>query len=144
MPFDENGNFVRVQVAHPVEGESKTKQSMRDEADINEIVRRANAFGAEPVVNPKNPIYGDFSNANDYYDCYNRVLDAQEAFLLIDPRARKYCDNDPGKWVEKIFDPREWPKLQELGVLEIQLPEAAAAAIKAKAEADAEAGPDAT
>ncbi len=43
---------------------SLTKQSFKDECDINNILSRYDLSGSLPNPNPKQPQYGDFTNVN--------------------------------------------------------------------------------
>lgn len=118
MPFNEDGSFTKVEVSHPVEGLSKTKQAEKEMVDINNIIRKYMVQGVSPIVNGRMPVYGDFTNSGSYYDCYNRVLDAQAAFDRLPSKVRALCDNDPGKFLEMVQDEGQLELLAKAGLVE--------------------------
>lgn len=103
---------------------SMTKQAHAAETDINRIVSRYTETGVWPR-NPRAPMYGDFSDFGSYHEMANRVHQAQEDFLMLPVAVRRACDNDPGKFLEMVFDPERVKELEELGLLKRHLPEAA-------------------
>lgn len=114
----------RPRVFHPSGGESKTKQSDYHKTDINGILSRYIKTGILPTTGRK-PIYGDFTNGMDYHTMLNRIASAEEAFMRLDPLVRKHCDNDPGKFLDLVFDPNRRGELEKLGLLDLQAPETA-------------------
>ena len=60
--------------------ESRTKQSFKDECDINNILKKYNKTGQLPAMIKADPKYGDFSNSASYQESLNLVLLAQEQF----------------------------------------------------------------
>lgn len=78
---------------------SLTKQSFKEDADINVIMRR---FGLVPTVplNAKVPSYGDFSGIFDYQTALNAVVEARESFMWMPPELRARFHNDPQEFME--------------------------------------------
>lgn len=113
--------YPRQQVLHPMEGESRTKQADLKAADINNIVRRWLKSGIPPQSNMV-ARYGDFSNSGDYLSCLLKVQESQDSFMRLPARVRKACDNDPGKFLDMVFDPEKKAQLVELGLVEGQTP----------------------
>ncbi len=99
-----------------------TKQSDALGADVNQIVKRFVAFGDLPN-DGKTPTYGDFSNVDDYLTSLNSLKLAQDQFDDLPAAVRNHVGNDPGAFLEMIYDPTRRPELEELGLVEAMLPE---------------------
>ncbi len=112
----------RERIQHEAGGISKTKQSDQDSADINSIMRRWIAHGEVPLNNAS-PQYGDFSNATDYKTACDKIQLAQEQFDALPASVRAHVDNDPGKFLDMIYDPERTGELEELGLVEGHIPE---------------------
>lgn len=111
----------RVPVVHPNEGASRTKQADLKASDINHIVAKWVRTGVPPQTQGALR-YGDFSNVDDYLTCCMRVREAEEQFMRLPSRVRKYCDNNPGKFLDLVFDPERRGVLEALGLVEPQRP----------------------
>jgi phage internal scaffolding protein len=107
--------YPRVRSA--VGSESRTKQSFRTECNINKIMEKHQRTGLINHLSTKSPLYGDFSEMNDYHTSYNRVLDAQKEFLTLPSRLRKRFDNDAGKLMNFLHDPKNLDEAIKLGLL---------------------------
>ena len=113
--------LVRRQVLHPGGGAVRTKQADLKASDINGIVSRWLKTGVPPEGSGV-ARYGDFRNADDYLSCLLRVQEAEREFLKLPALVRRHVDNDPGKFLEMVFDPDRRPELEELGLVEAQVP----------------------
>lgn len=113
---------------------SMTKQSFKDESDVNLIMARYLKTGILESQMRQVPRYGDFTSAEDYHSCMNRVRAAEELFMRLPAKVRDYVDNDPKKLLELVFDPARVDECRELGLIpEIKEPPAAPAAAGAAA-----------
>lgn len=92
-----------------------TKQSFKDECDINSIVKKALKNGLLPDGN-LNPIYGDFSDVKDYQEGLNVVLRAETQFNSLPAHVRSKFDNDPAKFLEFVGDPKNVKEMIDLGL----------------------------
>lgn len=81
------------------------KQSFLDECDINQIMKRWQRNHDLTHVNAQTPLYGDFSNAEDYLSALERVRQADAAFQTLPARLRAHVDNDAGKFLDYALDP---------------------------------------
>lgn len=118
----------RIRVQHPTGGQRRTKDSMALESDVNTIVKRHTLQGTR-LPGPEGPhTYGDFSNAVDYHTAMNRVLAAREQFMQLPSHIRTHCKNDPGQFLDLVFDPERRAELVQLGLVEHEVPPAAATA----------------
>jgi len=95
---------------------SLTKQSFRDECDINNILRKFNVTGELPVGSFQ-PQYGDFSGITDYQSALNAVMAAQDSFLALPAKVRAKFDNDPALFVEFASDEANKDEMKALGLL---------------------------
>lgn len=101
---------------------SLTKQSLINETNINCIMRRYETTGIIDHIADKQPLFGDFSNLDDYQTQLNKVTQANDLFMSYPAAIRKMFDNDPAVFVEFCSNPENLPKLREIGLAE-PLPE---------------------
>ncbi len=97
-------------------GVSRTKQSFKDECDINNILRKFNVTGQLPVGSVQFQ-YGDFSGITDYQSALNAVMAAQDSFLALPAKVRARFDNDPALFVEFASDEANKDEMKALGLL---------------------------
>lgn len=114
----------RVAVHPPEGGKVRTKQSDTLDSDINVIMNRFVAAGELPH-DGRTPTYGDFTTAGNYHTALNLVKAAQDDFMSLPAIVRKHVDNDPGKFLDLVYDPDRRGELEELGMVPEQAPEAA-------------------
>ncbi len=109
--------YKRVQT-DPV-GKSKTKQSPRDQVDINAIVKRWQSTGVLEEALGEGPTYGDFTGVEDYLSAALKVQAADEQFAQLPAHIRDHCENDAGKFLAFVFDPDNAAELVELGLKDL-------------------------
>jgi len=109
---DQNSADSRLIFTRP----SRTKQSFRDECDINNILRQFNVTGELPSGSVQ-PQYGDFSGITDYQSALNAVMAAQDSFLQLPAKVRAKFDNDPALFVEFASDEANRDEMKALGLL---------------------------
>lgn len=102
-------------------GPSLTKQSFKDEVDINQIVRRfTKGKGIDPETMNAYPFseknYGDFSDVPDLRVLYERMHDAEESFYKLPSKVRMKFANDPLDFLEFASDPANLAEMRELGL----------------------------
>lgn len=90
----------RVQVSFK-DVKSLTKQAMKDDADINRIVKRHMAQKI-PFPTDTQAVYGDFSALPSLQDAYAFVERANEAFAKLPSSVRETFGNSPRAFVEAI------------------------------------------
>jgi len=95
---------------------SLTKQSFRDECDINNILRKFNVTGQLPAGSVQ-PQYGDFSGITDYQSALNAVMAAQDSFLALPAKIRSRFDNDPALFVEFASDEANKDEMRAMGLI---------------------------
>ena len=109
---DKNSDLAKLVFTRP----SRTKQSFRDECDINNILRQFNVTGQLPAGSVQ-PQYGDFSGITDYQSALNAVMAAQDSFLQLPAKVRAKFDNDPAFFVEFASDEANRDEMKALGLL---------------------------
>lgn len=112
--------------------ESRTKQSFKNEANINNIMARYNKTGVIDHLNSNAGSYGDFSTANSYQDSLNLIISAQNMFDDLPAKIRKRFGNDPALFIEFVDTPGNLQELVEMGLAS---PEAVDASKKASQDA---------
>ncbi len=111
-----NKEYKRVQLT--CEGKGRTKQSMRDECDINFLMAKYQKSGQMPTTNPFPPHFGDFSEIDDYQGSLNQVIEAQAGFDGLPSKIRTRFGNDPAELLSFLADPENLEEAVELGLLE--------------------------
>lgn len=109
---DKNSSLSSLSFSKP----SLTKQSFRDECDINNILRQFNVTGQLPAGSVQ-PQYGDFSGITDYQSALNAVMAAQDSFLQLPAKLRARFDNDPALFVDFASDEANKDEMKALGLL---------------------------
>jgi len=79
-------------------GPSPTQQHLKDECDINVIMRRFGATGSMPQGLP-GAVYGDFSGISGWEDAVELVERARGGFDSLPASVRERFRNEPGEMV---------------------------------------------
>lgn len=84
----------------PVGDERTTlvQQHLKDEADINTIVRRFGITGSMPF-GPNAGVYGDFTGITDFDDAVALVEQTRRQFMSLPPEVRERFKNNPAEMV---------------------------------------------
>lgn len=114
-PYEPHRRFSK---AFCTSGTPRTKQSFKDECDINRIMKRWQKTQVLEHVRDGMPSYGDFSNATDYKTAADAVKEANEAFMQLPANVRQRVNNSPAEFLDFIGDPDNRAELVELGLLE--------------------------
>lgn len=80
-------------------GKSLTRQSFKDETDVNQIIERHR--GPIPVAQFTDEII-EFPENFSYHEALNAVNGADEAFLTLPADLRAAHDNDPGRLIAHL------------------------------------------
>lgn len=98
--------------------ESHVKQSMRDECDVNMIIKKYRQTGVMTHVQKGVPQYGDFSDVGDYAGCLAIVRRGEEIFAALPSAIREKFRNDPALFVDFAMDPANKDALISMGLME--------------------------
>ena len=112
-PYD--GERVRVLVET---GPSMTKQSHKDECDINRIMAKYQKTGVITHVAKYAMEYGDATDL-DYQTALNTVLEAQRMFADLPSSVRRKFDEDPAQFLEFVQNPENVDEMRELGLVDV-------------------------
>lgn len=104
--------------------ESLAQQHMKDDVDINVILKRFAVTGELPS-GVRAPQYGDYEGVTDYHSAMNAVRAAGEAFMKMPADVRSRFNNDAGAFVDFCSNPENRDEAIKLGL--IDLPAAPAA-----------------
>lgn len=116
--FNADPNEISAESALDFTGEqSMTKQSFKEECDINTLVRQFGITGQIPT-DVRQPQYGDFTAVTDYQTALNAVIAAQESFAAMPADVRRRFANDPALFVEFCSDPANRDEAIKLGLIE--------------------------
>lgn len=99
---------------------SLTKQSFKDECDINIIIERVMRIGPDALshLNQRMAQYGDVSSVPDYRSALDAVNRAQGMFMSLDAKVRERFGNDPAKFLDFCNDGRNYAEAVALGLIQ--------------------------
>jgi len=96
---------------------SMTKQSHKEECDVNNILEKYRKTGLMTHIKNGGAVYGDFSNIASYKEAVDSVRLASETFMQLPANIRKKFDNDPGVFLDFTSDPKNLDEMRKLGLL---------------------------
>ena len=100
----------------------KTKQSFKEQCDVNSIIARFQSTGVPQHLNQGQASFGDFSNVDDYHSAMNKVRTAELGFSELPSALRSRFGNDPARLVEFLQDPENLDEAIELGLASKPVP----------------------
>lgn len=99
---------------------SRTKQSFKDECDINKIMKRFKKTVGTDYLNRFQGYldgrYGDFSEVADYRSALHQVRQAEEVFMALPAKVRGRFSNDPAQFLDFVQNPNNAEELVSLGL----------------------------
>lgn len=95
---------------------SLARQSEREDADINTIIRRFGLTGQMPK-DQRPLMYGDFTGITDFESALAAVVDAQELFMTMPAEVRSRFRNDPQEFLLFCSDEKNRDEMKKLGLL---------------------------
>jgi len=98
-------------------GESRAKQSMAVECNINNIMKRYQKTGALSHVNRRGADYG-FATSLDFAESMRVVVAGQELFDGLPSSIRSKFSNDPAAFLAFVQDEGNAEEMVELGLRE--------------------------
>jgi len=99
--------------------DGRTKQSFKNECDINTIMARYMKTGLLDHVRSGVGRYMDVSGA-DFFEAQNLVAGAKSMFFSLPSHIREQFDNNPGIFLEFMENPANAPKALEMGLINAQ------------------------
>lgn len=114
-PFKSNHQtHSRVQISFPEQG--RTKQSFKDECDVNRIMSHYLATGEIPNLNEVAPQYLDVSGM-DFQTHQNFIVGAREVFMELPSSLRNRFSNDPAQFLDFCSNPSNRAEMAQMGLL---------------------------
>lgn len=101
----------------PTGSVSMTKQSHKDECDINLIIKRYQKTGIIQHITSQTPIYTDLPDTLDYQHSLAVLQEAEDAFATLPSVVREHFSNDPAAFLAAFSDPAQHAQLKEWGLL---------------------------
>lgn len=98
-----------------------TKQSFKDECDLNVIMARYISTGEMPVINQQAPQYLDVTGL-DYQEAMQFVAGANSLFHEMPAAIRNKFKNDPAAFLDFCSHEKNRPEMAEMGLLRPDLP----------------------
>lgn len=95
---------------------SKAKQSFAKEADINNIMAQYLKTGVLPA-GERQPLYGDFSDVEDYKHVLQRISETESDFALLPSEVRGKFQNSPENLLLWLSDPANKSEAVQLGII---------------------------
>lgn len=112
---------TRQRLSISFEGEGRTKQSFKDECDVNRIISRFQATGELPNVNNMPPQYLDVTSM-DFQEHQNFIAGANSMFHQLPAKIRDRFENNPAEFFDFCSHEKNRPELAEMGLLRPDLP----------------------
>jgi len=103
-------------VLTPVGTRSRTKAANKNECDINLMVARYKKTGVFQNLNPREPKYGDFSQAISLEEAYHQVEAANRSFMELPAAVRAMAQNNPITLLEMLADEGATEALIKVGL----------------------------
>lgn len=106
----------RVRVAVEFSGSGRTKQSFKDECDINRIMSRYAATGVLDFIEKREARFADVSET-DFLTAMQTVAEATTAFNSLPSALRERFENEPARLLAFLEDSRNLEEAIELGLV---------------------------
>lgn len=100
-----------------IAGMSRTKQSHKEECDINTIMRKFYKTGLVKHVNRFQGDYSAMPDIEDYQQALSIQMQARDAFASLPAKLRAEFENDPGLFLRFVMNPENKQRMKELGLL---------------------------
>lgn len=104
------------------EGESKTRQEMKNQTDINVLMKKYGQTGQIHHLAKGIPFYGDVTNITDYKSALDAVNSANDAFKSLPSELRNRFSNDPTNLIDFLNNPSNLEEAQKLGLVKRPTP----------------------
>lgn len=97
-------------------GKGRTKQEFKDESDINQIMARYMRTGNLDNVTTRLPQFVDV-DGSDFQQAMLVVAESKSMFQELPANIRTQFENDPGKFLDFVHDPKNRAEMAEMGLL---------------------------
>lgn len=100
----------------PHQDDGRTKQSFKEECDVNNILKKWLQSGVVQHLATRDPEYGDFSMVDDYQSALMKLDVANASFQSMPAKLREKFHNDPGEFIDYMGDPDNREEAIQLGL----------------------------
>ncbi len=97
----------------PTYSDGRTKQSFKDETDINQILKRAQKSGTISHLNKYEARYGDFSGF-DFFEAQLKISQGAEMFAALPVELRREFNQSPAEFFDFVNDPSNKERLAKV------------------------------
>ncbi len=97
----------------PTYTDGRTKQSFKDETDINKILKRAQKTGTISHLNKFEARYGDFSDF-DFFDAQLKLSEGRTIFDALPSEIRSEFNQSAAQFFKYVNDPANIDRLEKL------------------------------
>jgi len=97
-------------------GPSRTKQSFKEECDINSILKRFEKTGELTHLMKAEPKFGEFADVGTFHQAMGVVALANEQFAALSAHVRKRFNNNPEEFLEFTGNPENAQEMVKLGL----------------------------
>lgn len=104
MSMQRDGNNKPVSLKQPVYKDGRTKQTFKDETDINKILARAQKTGTISHINKFEGSYGDFSDF-DFFEAQIMLTKGREIFDALPSEIRSEFNQSQAQFFAYVNDP---------------------------------------
>lgn len=117
-PVDWAGEILDPKTGELVKEESLTKQSFKDECDVNNIVALYARTQDASLLNARLAAgqFADLPAGFEYQDALNLVVEGRQAFEALPSKIRERFNNDPAKFLEFMADAENQDEAIKLGL----------------------------
>ena len=112
MSFMTNDEGVRLTQIPKDYSDGRTKQSFKDQTDVNKIIARHARSGTLSHLEQWGGQYGDLSGF-DFQTAQNQIAKANSMFEQLPAEVRREFSNSPERFFEFVNDPENSDKLAE-------------------------------
>lgn len=99
---------------------SRTKQSFKQECDINHLMKKFKKIMGTEYLNRFNGYvgghFGDFSQVVDYRSAFEQVRRAEDVFMSLPAQVRREFENDPAMFLDFCQNPANAGELVKMGL----------------------------
>jgi phage internal scaffolding protein len=97
---------------------SITEQYHAEYTNVGSILDRYRKTGILDHVKSVIPQYGDFTNVKTYDEALTQIIEAQDAFMQLDPKIRAKFNNDPSELLKFVSDVSNYDLAVDMGIIE--------------------------
>jgi len=101
----------------------RTRQSFKDQCDVNQIVNKWRKTGVIDHVSQFQGRYADYGDGADFQAAQERILATTNMFMTLPANIRSKFENDPSQFLDFITNEENLEEMKELGIINEQFVE---------------------